>query len=209
MKLRTPTPVVALIAAILVAVTAVGTAVAVFASGSGGQQLRVDTRTSNTPSSTTLNSFTDVPGAAVVVGVPEGQRRFFNARFTAASRCAAPTSGLGHTLRGCSVRIVATNLATNATVQLNPQTEGPNPYAFDSPERGDGLESHAMERSILLSEGRYRMHVEYAVSGPYIAGPGVEASATGSRSSATSDSVTFELDDWHLAVHAHALIPVP
>jgi hypothetical protein len=157
-----------------------GTAAAVLTSDAGGAQLRVDKRTNNVPSITKSTRFVDLPGANVVVRIPRNQSRLYDVPFFAESHCSWPGSG-----GWCSVRIIATNLANNASVELNPVTG--LDYAFDAdPTPGainDNWEGHGMERSRRLFGGAngaaYRIRVQYAVSNPNIA---------------------FRLDDWHLAV---------
>jgi hypothetical protein len=172
------------IAAVIGALFAVGiltgTAAAVLTSDAGGAQLRVDKRTNNLPSTTRSTKFVDLPGANVVVRIPRNQSRLYDVPFFAESRCGWPGSG-----GWCSVRIIATNLANNASVELNP-VAGID-YAFDSdPTPGaidDNWEGHGMERSRRLFGGAngaaYRIRVQYAV---------------------TNANLTFTLDDWHLAV---------
>jgi hypothetical protein len=169
-----------LIGALFAAGILTGTATAVLGASSGGAQLRVDKRTNNAPSTTKRTTFLDLPGANVVVRVPKNQSRLYDVPFFAESRCTWPGSG-----GWCSVRIIATNLANNASVELNPASG--IDYAFDSdPTPGaidDNWEGHGMERSRRLFGGAngatYRIRVQYAVTNP---------------------NITFTLDDWHLAV---------
>jgi hypothetical protein len=169
-----------LIGALFAAGILTGTATAVLGASSGGAQLRVDKRTNNLPSTTKRTTFLDLPGANVVVRVPKNQSRLYDVPFFAESRCTWPGSG-----GWCSVRIIATNLANNASVELNPASG--IDYAFDSdPTPGaidDNWEGHGMERSRRLFGGAngatYRIRVQYAVTNP---------------------NITFTLDDWHLAV---------
>jgi hypothetical protein len=150
-----------------------GTALAVLA-GAGGTQVRVDTRTETAPSATNSLAFVDLPGAAVTVAVPAGQSRLFSAAFTAESQCAGPNAGF------CTVRIIATNVATGGSIELDPAA-GVD-YAFDSDQAGaaqDLWEGHAMDRSIRLRAGTYRIRVQRRVN---------------------NNTIAFRLDDWHLAV---------
>jgi hypothetical protein len=85
------------------------------------------------------------------------------------------------------VRIIATNVATGVSTELNP-VAGLD-YAFDSDAAGaadDLWEGHGMERSRRLLGGpngaNYRIRVQYAV---------------------TNNTIAFTLDDWHLAVHTN------
>jgi len=154
-----------------------GTAVAVLGSSAGGGVVRVDNRTETSASSTNATTWLDLPGANALVGVPAGQSRLFDARFTAESQCQGANSGY------CSVRIIATNVATGGSIELNPQSG--IDYAFDSDQAGgasDLWEGNAMERSIRLPGGTYRIRVQRAV---------------------TNNTVSFRLDDWHLAVTTH------
>jgi hypothetical protein len=157
-----------------------GTAAAVLTADAGGAQVRVDKRTNNLASVTRSRTFVDLPGANVVVSVPRNQSRLYDVPFFAESRCSWPGSG-----GWCSVRIIATNIANGASVELNP-VAGID-YAFDSdPTPGaidDNWEGHGMERSRRLFGGpngaNYRIRVQYAV---------------------TNANIPFTLDDWHLAV---------
>jgi hypothetical protein len=153
-----------------------GTAAAVLGSA-GGAQVRVDKRTETAASVTNSTAFVDLPGAAVTVSVPGGQSRLFDASFTAESLCAGPNSGY------CSLRIVATNVVTGGSVQLNPASG--IDYAFDSDQAGaaqDLWEGNAMDRSIRLPGGTWRIRVQRAV---------------------TNNTISFRLDDWHLAVYTN------
>ena len=160
-----------------------GSAAAVLTADAGGAELRVDKRTNNVPSATRSLTFVDLPGANVLVRVPANQSRLYDVPFFAESSCSWPGSG-GH----CSVRIIATNIANGASVELNP-VAGLD-YAFDSdPTPGavnDNREGHGMERSRRLFGGAngttYRIRVQYAV---------------------TNVNIPFILDDWHLAVHTN------
>ena len=167
------------IGALLVAGALAGTAAAVLTADAGGAQLRVDKRTDNFPRTTSSIVFVDLPGANVVVSVPANQSRLYDVPFFAESKCAGPNGG-----DWCSVRIIATNIATGVSTELNPQAG--LDYAFDSDMAGatdDLWEGHGMERSRRLSGGangaNYRIRVQYAV---------------------TNNTIAFTLDDWHLAV---------
>jgi hypothetical protein len=167
------------VGALIAAIAITGTAAAVLTSDAGGAQLRVDKRTGNTPTTTSSTTFVDLPGANAVVSVPANQSRLYDVPFFAESRCAGPGGG-----GWCSVRIIATNIATGNSVELNPQAG--LDYAFDSDMAGatdDLFEGHGMERSRRLPGGangaQYRIRVQYAV---------------------TNATIGFRLDDWHLAV---------
>lgn len=121
----------------------------------------------NTPWVTASSAYLYVPGAAIVVVVPAGQTRLIDARFTAESLCSG-NSGW------CTVRVVFMNSA-GGVGELNPVAG--TDFAFDSP--GDNWESHAIERSVILGPGVFRLLVQAARVG-----------------AATS----LRLDDWHFAV---------
>jgi hypothetical protein len=156
-----------------------GTAAAVLTGDTGGAQVRVDKRTNNLPSRTNSTAWVDLPGANVVVSVPANQSRLYDVPFFAESQCAGPGGG-----GACVMRIIATNIATGASIELNPVSGAD--YAFDSDMAGnldDLREGHALERSRRLPGGpngaQYRIRVQYAV---------------------TNATIVFTLDDWHLAV---------
>jgi hypothetical protein len=179
MKQRMYKRVAVVIGALLATVALTGTAAAVLTSDSGGAQVRVDKRTSNLSTSTKSTTFVDVPGANVRVSIPPDQTRLYDVPFFAESRCFWPGSG-----GQCSIRIIATNVANGASVELNPQAG--LDYAFDSDMAGaldDRLEGHGLERSRRLPGGpngaTWAIRVQYAV---------------------TNANLVFTLDDWHLAV---------
>jgi hypothetical protein len=170
------------VAALVVTGALAATASGVLTADAGGAQIRVDKRTNNTPSTTNSTTFVDLPGANAVVSVPANQSRLYDVPFFAESRCAGPGGG-----GWCSMRIIATNVASGASVELRPQSG--LDYAFDSDMAGasdDLWEGHALERSARLSGGpngaTYRIRVQYAV---------------------TNGAINFTLDDWHLAVHTN------
>jgi hypothetical protein len=171
---------VALVAGALLATGVLtGTAAAVLTSDAGGAQVRVDKRTNNLPSRTNLTTWVDLPGANVLVAVPPNQTRLYDVPFFAESQCAGPGGG-----GACVMRIIATNVATGASVELNPVSGAD--YAFDSDMVGaldDLREGHGLERSRRLPGGpngtTWRIRVQYAV---------------------TNNTIVFTLDDWHLAV---------
>lgn len=144
-------------------------AVAVLTASSGGTTVQVQNRAETNPSTTNVAAFTDLPGAVISVTVPAGTTRLIGARFTAESQCT------GLTNRYCSVRIVATP-ASGGIIELNPQSG--IDYAFDTA-GSDQWEGHALERSIRLPAGTYRVRVQRAVN---VAG------------------TVFRLDDWHFRV---------
>jgi hypothetical protein len=170
------------IGAILLTGALAAAATAVLTADPGGAQVRVEKRTNNVPTSTSSTVFTDLPGANVVVAVPANASRLFDVPFFAESKCAGPGGG-----GWCSVRIIATNIATGASVELNPMTG--LDYAFDSDMAAaadDLWEGHGMERSRRLPGGpsgaNYRIRVQFAV---------------------TNNTIAFTLDDWHLAVQTN------
>lgn len=171
MKLLKAKKKVLVVAAVVLAATG-GTALAALSVSSGGAQLQMQNRGDNVPSLTSSTSFSDVPGATVVVAVPSGRTQLINARFTAESLCVRANPALGG---HCSTRIVAQRIG-GATAELNPQAG--LDYAFDSVST-DRFEGNAMERSIRLGAGTYIIRAQRAV---------------------TSNAITFRLDDWHLAV---------
>lgn len=156
------------------------TAVAVVTEDSGKEQLQVDKRTSNTPSTTNQLEWHDLPDATVDVTVPANDSRLYDVPFFAESRCFSQQTGT------CSVRIVAVD-PNGVETELNP-VAGLD-YAFDSDIAGnadDFREGHGLERSSRLVGGdndtTYTIQVQYAVTNP---------------------ATAFTLDDWHLAVHTN------
>ena len=135
----------------------------------GGTTIQVQSRTENAASFTNVAAFNNLPGALISVAVPAGTSRLITARFTAESQC----TGLAG--RYCSVRVVAFT-ATGGVIELNPQAG--LDYAFDSV-ASDNWEGNALERSIRLGPGTYRIVVQRAVN---VAG------------------TLFRLDDWHFRV---------
>ena len=179
MKQRILKRVALVVGALLATGVLTGTAAAVLTSDAGGTQVRVDKRTNNLPTRTTSTSWVDLPGANVVVSVPPNQSRLYDVPFFAESHCAGPGGG-----GACVMRIIATDIATGAFVELNPVSGAD--YAFDSDMAGnldDLREGHGLERSRRLPGGangrQYRIRVQFAV---------------------TNATIGFTLDDWHLAV---------
>lgn len=144
-------------------------ALAVLTFSNGGTTVLVQNRAETNPSSTNVAAFSDLPGAVISVTVPAGTSRLISARFTAESQCTGVAG------RWCSVRVVASP-ASGAIIELNPQSG--IDYAFDSTAT-DQWEGNALERSIRLGPGTYRVRVQRAVS---VAG------------------TVFRLDDWHFRV---------
>lgn len=152
-------------------------ALAVLTGAAGGVEGRIDTRGETNFSNTNSTVFVDLPGATITVAL--SQSRLITARFTAESQC----SGGAAAVAWCSVQIIATN-AAGASTQLNPASG--LDYAFDSnpPGAGDDFwEGNAMERSLRLPAGTYRIRVQRAV---------------------TNAATTFRLDDWHFAVEQNS-----
>jgi hypothetical protein len=158
-----------------------GTASALFTSDAGGAQVEIHARTDNVASSTSSLVYADIPNAAVTLTVPAGQGRLVHTSFTGASRCSGLTpAGL---VPACRVRVVATNVATGATHEFNPRG-GIGFFDSDAPGSADDMyESHAMDRSLRLATGTYRIRAQRAVS---------------------HASIAFRLDDWHFTVRANA-----
>jgi hypothetical protein len=157
-------------------------AAAVLTSDAGGAQVRVDNRTNNVPSSTNATVFNDLPGGNVVVSVPANQSRLYHVTFSGETRCFGAGGG-----GWCSIRIIATNTVSAASVELNP-VAGLD-YAFDSDASGaadDLWEGHSMDRTRRLAGGpngaSYRIRVQRAV---------------------TNNTITFSLDDWNMMVQTN------
>lgn len=159
----------------VVATLAVGafasTALALLTSSSGGAQTQMDNRGETASIMTTSTSWVSLGTSWISVNVPKDETRLFNARFTAESQCYNNPGSL------CAVRIVA--VGGGGLVELDPASG--MDFAFDTPGpvHDEAPESHAMERSIRLKEGDYRIGVQYAVTNP---------------------TTKFGLDDWHFSV---------
>ena len=135
----------------------------------------------NEATETSSATWKDIPGAAHVVpesGENRGLYRFIRATFTAQSACAG---GPGK----CAIRIVAKHPSSSTLYYFAPYSAA---YAFDSNPGGatrDDVESHALTRSILVSntwQGNVVVKVQYRVA-----------------RSATTQPV-FVLDDWALDI---------
>lgn len=153
------------------------TAAAVLTNSSGGTQVQMDNRADTDLQATKQLPWDSVVGADIFVTVPN--TRLINARFTAESRCYGQQGGK------CTARIIAVNIATGAVTELDPAS-GPE-FIFDAvtPDTYDETEEgHAMERSIRLPTGKYRVLVQYGVS--------------------IAEVVKFIVDDWHFAVETSA-----
>ena len=154
-----------------------GTASLALVGGVGGADTRVDVRSEVAARQMNGLIFVDLPGAISVAVVPGGTSRLLIARFAGESLCSGPaTAAQGY----CSVQIIATNVATGASVLFDPAS-GVD-YAFDSNPTGavdDLWEGHAMERSKRLRAGTYRIRVQWRV---------------------TSATTVFRLDDWHYSL---------
>jgi hypothetical protein len=167
-------------ASILVALCGAGalaaTAAYALVVGAGGVEGRIDVRSETVASTSNSTVFVDLPGANTVVTVPAGGSRLITARFAGESQCVgAAAAPQGY----CSLQIIAT-AASGASIPFNPASG--LDYAFDSNPVGaadDLWEGNAMERSLRLQSGTYRIRVQRAVS---------------------NAATFFRLDDWHLAV---------
>jgi len=163
-------------ASAVAAVALLGTsvAVAVLVASAGGSTILVQNRSNNVPAVTNVAAFVDIPGANVVVGVGAGTTRLITARFTGESLCIGPANLAG---RWCSVRVVVSN-AAGVIQELNP-VAGID-FAFDTHTSPNDLwEGNAIERSIRVPAGSYRVRAQYAVS---------------------AAGISFRLDDWHFRV---------
>jgi hypothetical protein len=145
-----PRPAIA-IAAVIVALGASAAVAVAFNVSGGGTQLRIENRSDEPQAPSPGVAWMALANSAVMVNVPAGETRLFNARFTAGSTCFG-----GAAADYCRVRIMANG------IELQP-TNGFN-YHFDSNALGTESEGHAMERSKLLGPGAYNVHVEYSVS---------------------------------------------
>ena len=148
-----------------------GAALATFVSSSSTALLRIDTRTNNgsvlNPQTTTSPTFVNLTGASVPISIASGNR-LIRTRFTAEGKC---ESIVGN---GCMARVVATNTATLATIELDPQSS--TEFNFVPP---NGLAGgYAMDRSRRITAGSYNIKVQFA------AGAGS----------------LHTLDDWHFTV---------
>ncbi|HEV7510272.1 MAG TPA: hypothetical protein VGO27_01150 [Candidatus Acidoferrum sp.] len=144
---------------------------------SGGAASKITVVTETNSQSTNSGSFIDLPGATVSITVPAGKTQLVQARFTGESGCGPISSGS----YWCSVQIVA--VGTSGTVQMLPDSglDG----AFDSvPGTQDLWEGHAVERSLVLPAGKYKVKAQWQVSDP---------------------AVTFSLDDWSFTVTQYAV----
>ena len=164
-------------AAAIAATALLGTspASAVLTGSAGGSTIFVQNRADNAPAVTGVVGFVDIPGANVVVTVPAGASRLVTARITGESLCIGAAAVAG---RWCSVRVIVTNTVSGASQELNP-VAGLD-FAFDTVTNPNDLfESNAIERSIRLGPGTYRVRGQYGVS---------------------FNGVSFRLDDWHFRV---------
>lgn len=117
---------------------------------------------------TTSQTWSDVPGATTTVRVPEGVYANIFARFSAESECTG-TAG-----QWCSVRLM---ISKDGAAFLQMYPDAGTDSAFDSTGI-DNWESHTIERVRYGDPGStYTIKVQYAVSSP---------------------GVTFGVDDWLL-----------
>jgi hypothetical protein len=164
----------AVIAAATIALIAAfaATAVAFVTTSSGKAQVSMSNVTENAPISTSSTTWVDL-NSTIPLSVPS-DGLLVNARFTAESLC-TQKAGI------CRVRIVADD--GNTLTELEP-VSGLD-FAFDTSTGNasidDLAEGHAMERSLRLKKGEYRIRVQYSVS---------------------AGSTKFTLDDWHFAIEA-------
>jgi hypothetical protein len=145
----------------------------------GGTEIRTDVRSETAASVSNSLVFVDVPGANVVVVVPNGARRLVTARFAGESRC---FGAAGAPVAWCSLQVIATT-ASGGTIFFNPNAGAD--FAFDTNSAGaadDLWESHAFERSLRLPAGTYRIRLQRRV---------------------TQNTTSFWLDDWHFAVETN------
>jgi hypothetical protein len=152
-----------------------GTAAAVLTGSSGSSQVRMDNLGDTATQHTSSTVWDNLIGSEMSIAVQES--RLINARFTAQSKC---YNGFGP----CAVRIIAINVATGATIELDPASG--TGFAFDAVSPGvhdETGEDHAMERSYRLPAGNYRLRVQFAVTSPL---------------------TKFLLANWHLAVETSA-----
>src|SRR3954452_13815547 len=157
-RVRRRLPIV--LAAVCVAAGVTESASAVLSSRTGGAQVRVDKVTQTDPTTTSAPAWVDLPGAAVAETVGSDQPRLFDTSFSAESQCTGSSGGW------CAVRIVATDVKTGQTLELEPAAD--TNFAFDSVDPGgdqDVYEAHAMERSLRLGAGTYRIRVQIGVVG--------------------------------------------
>jgi hypothetical protein len=139
---------------------------------SGAAISKITVVTETNPQTTSSTSFVDLPGAAAVITVPAGKKQLVQARFVGESAC-MPVSGGNY---WCSIQIVA--VSTSKTTPLLPDS-GVD-AAFDTvPTSQDSWEGHAVERSVVLPEGKYTIKAQWVVTDP---------------------TVTFALDDWTFTV---------
>jgi hypothetical protein len=142
-------------------------------STAGGAVKRIAVKTDTSPSSTSSIGFVDLPGAQITVSVV-GAQDLITASFSAESQCSGPGSGR------CSVRILI--IAEPSDTPFEPSPPSGVDYTFDTDLAGttdDLWEGHALERSVRLTPGFYRVKVQRAV---------------------TNLKTVFRLDDWHFSV---------
>ena len=123
--------------------------------------------TSSAISQFTTTSFASLPGGSAVIKVPAGKVQLVQVTFTADSSCQGPAGQ-----NWCALLMLADG------TEKSPASSGN--YAFDGVGDGnDYFESHAMQRSILLTGGTHSIQVLGAVS---------------------LHGVNFFLDDWSLTI---------
>jgi hypothetical protein len=164
----------AILLALVLSLTLIGTAIAATTTRSARTLTRLKVVHGDTATSTTSTTFVDVPGAATSITVdPCGRTTcaVILARFSAESACYG-VSGW------CSVRILINSKEADPVVGTD--------FAFDSTSNGNetvgSWESHAVERSrAYFTPGTYSVKVQYAT---------------------TSSGIKAVLDDWTLVVEA-------
>jgi hypothetical protein len=175
---RTPTTIAAGAVLALAALAAVTYAAP--SPSQGTSQTQMINRTENAPSTTSSVNWFPMPGglfpnggASVTVTVPTNTRRLINARFTASTRCFGPDAG------ECRVRIAQYTAGGVFVAELHPQGGAAFDYDVTGATDVDQRESHAIERSIILTAGTWEIRAQRQVQ---------------------LATTSFELDDWHFAV---------
>jgi len=160
-----------LVAGGILAAVLVSSAVGDLSGGTGGAVTRVKVVSGSDLTSQRDNVFGNVPGAATFISVPSSGG-LLTARFTALSACTSDSGGV------CALRIRASRGSTSRPME----PAGDN--NFDAAPTGAAaasahLEAHAIERSLKVGGGVWKVFVQYAVTG---------------------QETVFFLDEWHLTV---------
>ncbi len=137
-----------------------------------GPQQRIWTVSGTDFSTTSSQTPVRLTGATVTIVIPPGPSQLVVARFTAESEC-RDDANPGN---WCVVTILAEGS------EMEPVVGGD--FGFDTaPQGGRGYwRGHAMDRSLVLQPGTYRIRVMFNV---------------------TAASTVFVLDDWHLTVESY------